>query len=69
MYYDRFSSKQIQVMNSVGRQKIVNVVYAYKFPMLGALTTIACTPMYYNCRNLSTSVQEKEMRQVNKKIL
>ena len=45
--------------------KLVNV-YAYNFPMLGPLATNPCTLMYYNCRNLSTSAQEKkERKQVN----
>ena len=30
-------------MNSLGQQELVNVVYAYNLPILGALTTNPCT--------------------------
>ena len=49
----------LQVYKRPRAQKLVNVVYGYNFPMLGALTANPCTVMFYNCRNVSTSVQDK----------
>ena len=50
MYYDKFSSKQkLQTTtNCLKQQKLVIVVYAYNFPVLGLLITILGTLMYYD---------------------